>query len=598
MADAEKQEKKEKTLEEKRRLGNIGKILVFMFPYKGLLLWVLGLTAFLAFLAMLPPLVTKVLVDDVFTRNQTNKFFVFGCLAVALPIAQSLFGYIQSMSIAYLGQRFVFDIRCALYEHFLKLSLRFYSKNSVGKLVYRLMGDSGTIQSMLTGQSVGVISDLIVSTFAIIATFAINWRLAILLVIIVAVFVLNYNVTIKNIIRASKQTRSSYDRLSGGVQNRLVANMAVKTFGAEGRENKVFQEQSNDTLHYGKLQGIASNTFSMNVNLIQALGRSLIFFLGCGMVLNGSLSYGDVTAFTAYAMQLLGPAVRFSQLITQLQQVSIATERLFEIFDEVPEVANNPTPVPCPRITGKVDLEDIHFWYEEGKPVISGVTINVKPGDTVALIGPSGCGKSTILNLILRFYDVTGGSLKVDGVDIRDYEIHEFRRQFGIVLQESLLFSTSIRENIRFARPTATEEEIVSAAKAAEIHDFIMGLEKGYDTLVGDYGVELSVGQKQRINIARAICADPAILIMDEATSSLDSDSEQAIQRAMDKVLVGRTSFVVAHRLSTIKNSNQIILLDKGVIQEHGTHDELMQIPDGRYHELYTKHMGKGVIEE
>lgn len=598
MADAEKQEKKEKTLEEKRRLGNIGKILVFMFPYKGLLLWVLGLTAFLAFLAMLPPLVTKVLVDDVFTRNQTNKFFVFGCLAVALPIAQSLFGYIQSMSIAYLGQRFVFDIRCALYEHFLKLSLRFYSKNSVGKLVYRLMGDSGTIQSMLTGQSVGVISDLIVSTFAIIATFAINWRLAILLVIIVAVFVLNYNVTIKNIIRASKQTRSSYDRLSGGVQNRLVANMAVKTFGAEGRENKVFQEQSNDTLHYGKLQGIASNTFSMNVNLIQALGRSLIFFLGCGMVLNGSLSYGDVTAFTAYAMQLLGPAVRFSQLITQLQQVSIATERLFEIFDEVPEVANNPNPVPCPRITGKVDLEDIHFWYEEGKPVISGVTINVKPGDTVALIGPSGCGKSTILNLILRFYDVTGGSLKVDGVDIRDYEIHEFRRQFGIVLQESLLFSTSIRENIRFARPTATEEEIVSAAKAAEIHDFIMGLEKGYDTLVGDYGVELSVGQKQRINIARAICADPAILIMDEATSSLDSDSEQAIQRAMDKVLVGRTSFVVAHRLSTIKNSNQIILLDKGVIQEHGTHDELMQIPDGRYHELYTKHMGKGVIEE
>ena len=401
-----------------------------------------------------------------------------------------------------------------------------------------------------------------------------------------------------SIIRASKQTRASYDRLSGGVQNRLVANMAVKTFGAEGRENQVFHEQSNDTLHYGKLQGIASNTFSMNVNLIQALGRSLLFFLGCGMVLNGSLTYGEVTAFTAYAMQLLGPAVRFSQLITQLQQVSIATERLFEIFDEVPEVDNAANPIPCPRISGQVDLEDVKFWYEEGKTVINGVTIHVKPGQTVALIGPSGCGKSTILNLILRFYDVTGGSLKVDGHDIRDYEIHEFRRQFGIVLQESLLFSTTIRDNIRFARPTASEEEIVNAAKAAEIHDFIMTLEKGYDTYVGDYGVELSVGQKQRINIARAICADPAILIMDEATSSLDSDSEQAIQRAMDKVLVGRTSFVVAHRLSTIKNSDQIILLDKGVIQEIGTHDELMAIPDGRYHDLYTKHMGKGVIED
>ncbi len=592
------EKKKEKSFEEQRRLGNIGKILVFMDPYRGQLFAVFALTALLALLAMLPPLVSKVLVDDVFTQNHTEIFFAFGLAMVLLPILQALFGYIQSLAIAYLGQRFVFDIRCALYAHFLRLSLRFYSKNSVGKLVYRLMGDSGTIQSMLTGQSVGVISDLIVSTFAIVATFAINWRLALLLVIIVAVFVLNYNLTIKSIIRASKQTRASYDRLSGGVQNRLVANMAVKTFGAEGRENQVFHEQSNDTLHYGKLQGIASNTFSMNVNLIQALGRSLLFFLGCGMVLNGSLTYGEVTAFTAYAMQLLGPAVRFSQLITQLQQVSIATERLFEIFDEVPEVDNAATPIPCPRITGQVDLEDVKFWYEEGKTVINGVTIHVKPGQTIALIGPSGCGKSTILNLILRFYDVTGGSLKVDGHDIRDYEIHEFRRQFGIVLQESLLFSTTIRENIRFARPTASEEEIVNAAKAAEIHDFIMTLEKGYDTYVGDYGVELSVGQKQRINIARAICADPAILIMDEATSSLDSDSEQAIQRAMDKVLVGRTSFVVAHRLSTIKNSDQIILLDKGVIQEIGTHDELMAIPDGRYHDLYTKHMGKGVIED
>ena len=592
------EKKQEKSFEEKRRLGNIGKILVFMDPYRGQLVAVFALTALLALLAMLPPLVSKVLVDDVFTQNHTEIFFAFGLAMVLLPILQALFGYIQSLAIAYLGQRFVFDIRCALYAHFLRLSLRFYSKNSVGKLVYRLMGDSGTIQSMLTGQSVGVISDLIVSTFAIVATFAINWRLALLLVIIVAVFVLNYNLTIKSIIRASKQTRASYDRLSGGVQNRLVANMAVKTFGAEGRENQVFHEQSNDTLHYGKLQGIASNTFSMNVNLIQALGRSLLFFLGCGMVLNGSLTYGEVTAFTAYAMQLLGPAVRFSQLITQLQQVSIATEPLFEIFDEVPEVDNAANPIPCPRISGQVDLEDVKFWYEEGKTVINGVTIHVKPGQTVALIGPSGCGKSTILNLILRFYDVTGGSLKVDGHDIRDYEIHEFRRQFGIVLQESLLFSTTIRDNIRFARPTASEEEIVNAAKAAEIHDFIMTLEKGYDTYVGDYGVELSVGQKQRINIARAICADPAILIMDEATSSLDSDSEQAIQRAMDKVLVGRTSFVVAHRLSTIKNSDQIILLDKGVIQEIGTHDELMAIPDGRYHDLYTKHMGKGVIED
>ncbi len=297
-------------------------------------------------------------------------------------------------------------------------------------------------------------------------------------------------------------------------------------------------------------------------------------------------------------MQLLGPAVRFSQLVNQLQQVSIATERLFEIFDEKPEVVNDPNPIPIPRITGKVDFNDVFFHYEESNPVLRGISIHVKPGDTIALIGPTGCGKSTILNLLLRFYDITGGELLIDGHDIRRLDLHQFRRQFGIVLQESLLFSISIRDNIRYSRPGATSHEIEAAAKIAEIHDFIMSLPQGYDTLVGDYGVELSGGQKQRINIARAICADPAILIMDEATSSLDSDSEQAIQRAMDKVLAGRTSFVVAHRLSTIKNSDLIILLDKGVIQEQGTHAELMAIPNGRYHELYTKHMGKGVIDE
>ena len=247
---------------------------------------------------------------------------------------------------------------------------------------------------------------------------------------------------------------------------------------------------------------------------------------------------------------------------------------------------------------GEVDFKNVEFHYEEGKSVLKDITIHCNPGDTTALIGPTGCGKSTVLNLILRFYDITGGELLVDGHDIRKLDLHQFRKQFGIVLQEPLLFGVSIRDNIRYSRPMASDDEVIAAAKAAEIHDFVMTLKDGYDTLVGDFGIELSVGQKQRITIARAICADPAILIMDEATSSLDSDSEQAIQRAMDKVLAGRTSFVVAHRLSTIKNATQIILLDSGYIQEQGTHDELMAIPNGRYHELYTKHMGKGVIED
>ena len=584
--------------DKRKNLGNIVKILVFMRPYYLRLYSLLGLTILLSVLAMIPPIVTMQLVDKVFTQGDTSLFLPLGILMVALPIVSATCGFFQTMSIAFLGQKFVFDIRCALYNHFLNLSLRFFSKYSVGKLVYRLMGDSSTVQNMLTGQSVGIISDLVCSTFAIVATIAINWRLSIVLFLLVVVFVLNYKFTIQPIIQASRNTRRAYDRLSGGVQNRLVANMAVKTFGAEGRENNVFKEQSDTTMAFEKEQGIAGNTFGMNVNLIHNLGRSIIFFLGCGMIITGDLTYGEVTAFTAYAMQLLGPAVRFSNLISQLQQVAIATDRLFEIFDERPEVVNDPNPIPIPRMRGEVDFKNVEFHYEEGKSVLKDISIHCKPGDTTALIGPTGCGKSTILNLILRFYDITGGELLIDGHDIKKLDLHQFRRQFGIVLQESLLFSTSIKENIRYGKPLASDEEIINAAKAAEIHEFIMTLPDGYDTLVGDFGVELSVGQKQRITIARAICADPAILIMDEATSSLDSDSEQAIQRAMDKILEGRTSFVVAHRLSTIKNADQIILLDKGYIQERGTHEELMAIPNGRYRELYTKHMGKGVIED
>lgn len=584
--------------DKKRSLGNITKILVFMRPYYFRLYSLLGLTVLLSVLAMIPPLVTMALVDKVFTRGDTSLYVPLGMLMITIPILNAIFGFTQSLTISYLGQRFVFDIRCALYKHFLNLSLRFFSKYSVGKLVYRLMGDSSTVQNMLTGQSVGIISDLVCSTFAIVATIAINWRLSLLLLLLIVVFVLNYKFTIQPIILASRQTRRAYDRLSGGIQNRLVANMAVKTFGAEMRETNVFKEQSDTTMAFEREQGIAGNTFGMNVNLIHSLGYSILFFLGCGMVISGDLSYGEVTAFTAYAMQLLGPAVRFSNLISQLQQVAIATDRLFEIFEEPPEVKNCDNPIKIPHIIGEVDFKHVEFHYEEGKSVLKDINIHCNPGDTTALIGPTGCGKSTILNLILRFYDITGGELLIDGKDIKQLDLHQFRKQFGIVLQESLLFSTSIKDNIRYSRPMATDEEIINAAKAAEIHDFIMTLKDGYDTLVGDFGVELSVGQKQRITIARAICANPAILIMDEATSSLDSDSEQAIQRAMDKVLAGRTSFVVAHRLSTIKNANQIILLDKGYIQERGTHEELMAIPNGRYRELYTKHMGKGVIED
>ncbi len=579
-------------------MGNLLKILVFLRPYKKQLAWMIFTTAAVTLINLFPPLVTKELIDKVFTRGETDAFFFLSVLMVAVPMGVIIIGHLQRLSIAYLGQHFIFDIRTSLYKHILGLSLRFYSQNSAGKIVYRLMGDTDVIQNLITGQALCIIADIVTASFAIFVTFSISWRLALLLMGILLVFVLNFRLTRKKIIFFSRASRQAYDRLSGGVQNRLVANVAVKTFGAEARENAIFHEQSAAALAFEKRQGISENNFWMNVNLIQSMGYSLIYFAGTASVLKGEMTYGEVTAFTAYTITMLWPAVRFSQIINQLQQVAISTDRLLEIFDAQPEIKDTPdaTPLPTP-IRGEVELDNVVFHYEEGVPVLKGISLHCNPGDTIAFIGATGCGKTTILNLLMRFYDVIGGCIRIDGRDIRKIPLKQLRSQFGIVLQESLLFSVTIRENIRYARPDATDEEIVAAAKAAEIHDFIEKLPDGYDTIVGDRGVELSVGQKQRINIARAICANPTILIMDEATSSLDSDSELAIQNAMSRVLQGRTSFVVAHRLSTIRNATQIILLDHGEIVEQGNHEQLMAIPNGRYHELYTKHMGKGVID-
>ncbi|MCK5801966.1 MAG: ABC transporter ATP-binding protein, partial [Lentisphaeria bacterium] len=527
--------------------SNLGEILRYMGPYRRRLYMLFGLTIVLSILAMCPPLITRAIIDKVLTDGETDRLAGLAILMISIPLLAALARFIQTVGIAYVGQHFVFDIRIALYNHLLGMSLRFFGDHSVGKLVNRLMGDSGMVQRMLTAQSINIISDLICATFAITVTFAINWRLATLLTLIVIVFVANYRFNIRKIKRATRGTRAALDRLSGGVQNRLVSNLAVKTFGAEEREQLDFEEHSDSALGLSKEAMVATNTFSMNTQLIQGLGRSTIYFLGCAMVLRGDLSYGDVVAFTAYAMQLLGPAVRFSAIVKQLQDVSIATERLFEIFGELPEITSKPGAKRIRQLEGKVDLEDVHFHYLEGQPVIQGLTLHVKPGQTVALIGPTGCGKSTVLSLLMRFFDICEGKLLLDGTDIRDLHLPSLRRQFGIVLQEPLLFEISLADNIRYGRPGTSMEAIQDAAKVAEIHDFIMTLPDGYDTILGRKGVDLSVGQKQRVTIARAVAADPAILIMDEATSALDSDSEQAIQRAMERVLKGRTSFVVAH---------------------------------------------------
>lgn len=567
-------------------------------PYKAAVVFVLLSTMAMSGIGAVMPLLTSVLVDRVFTNRQMNVFLVLGMCYFLGPALQQLILVFQSTMSVLVAVFFTGELRFSVYRHLLGLSLRFFNVNSAGKVVNRVMEDTQTIVGIINVSVTTTISDCIIATVSILATFAINWRLALLVCLVVVGFVINYRLSIKRIIRYTRLMRREDDAMTGGVQNRMAASIAVKTFGTEERENEVFHGHNLSSLDFGWTRDIANNNFWMNVSLIASLSQALLYFCGCAMVLKGQMTYGEVMAFNMYSMQLIWPGVRFSQLAGRLQEGKVALNRLFEYLQQVPEIKECEKPVRVKKLQGRVNFEDVHFHYQEGVPIIRGITLDVKPGESVAFIGTTGCGKSTMLNLLTRFYDVTGGKILLDGRDIRDYSLKDLHRQFGIVLQESYIFSVSVKENIRYGRPHASDEEVVAAAKAAEIHDFVMTLPNGYDTLIGEDGAALSVGQKQRINIARAICADPAIMIMDEATSSLDSDSEAAIQRGMERLLKGRTSFVVAHRLSTIRNASQIVFIDKGVVIEHGRHDELMAIENGRYRELYTKHIGKGVLDD
>lgn len=574
------------------------KVYPFIRPFRKRILWLMVATGFLSILAMLPPLFTRAVINDVIGSRKEDLLPGLIVCMLAVPVLHATISFLQVLGIAFLGQKFVLDVRMAVYNHLLNLHIGFFGKFSTGKLINRLMGDSTTMQQILGATSIQVISDLVCSLFAISATLYINWRLSLPILIIVGLFVLNYRMNIRKLRQATRRWRNSADRLAAGVQNRLTANMTVKTFATETREDFIFSGQSEETTQHAHDSWLASSTFAFNTQLLQEVGRVTIYFLGCAMVLDGSANYGDVTAFTTYTMQILWPAVRFSQLAEQLQNVRISTDRLFEILDQKPEITSKKNAVQLANVRGRVDLNKVSFEYVPEHPVIRELDLHVKPGQTIALVGPTGCGKTTVLSLIMRLYDVKTGSVCIDGMDVRDVELSSLRRQFGIVLQESLLFTVSIADNIRYARPDASMEEVVNAAKIAEIHEDILGFRKGYDSVIGERDVQLSIGQKQRISIARAVLANPSIIIMDEATSSLDSESEKAIQLAMDRFLKGRTSFIVAHRLSTIRNADRILLLDRGVVVESGSHDELVAIPNGRYRDLYEKHAGKGVITD
>jgi ABC-type multidrug transport system fused ATPase/permease subunit len=573
-------------------MKNLRDIFPYIRPYYRFIFGALALTITVTMLGLAPPLVMRAIIDRVLTEGVWMLLVPLVVAHMLIPLTSRLISLANTIVLSYVGNRLVFDVRTAMYRHIMRLSMRFHGDMSSGAVMSRLMSDVNVVQALVTGSTITLVTDVVVFVFAAVVTFTLSWKLALIAWILLPLYVLNYKHYVKRIRRSNVRYRKVADRIAGNLQERISGTRRVRSFVREDAETEDFLTDTQESLEHAMSGRVRSVTFSTASRLIWGIGSSLMYVLGSYFVLTGEMTYGSVTAFIAYAGQIFGPTIRFTQLANQLEQTMVSVERIFEVLNEHPDVEEKDDAQIMPDGKGHIVFDDVTFGYKADEPVLHDLSLDIPPGTMVAIVGHTGCGKTTITSLVMRLWDVQKGSISIDGKDIRDVTLQSLRKQVGVVLQDPVLFSTTMADNIRYGVPNATIEQVVEAAKAAEIHTTIENLPDGYDTeLGGDSGIKLSVGEKQRMAIARAIITNPGVLILDEATSSLDTESELLIQAALERVMQDRTSMVVAHRLSTIVEADLIVVMDQGRILEKGSHVELVRA-GGHYANLYNKQHG------
>ena len=541
-------------------------------------------------LSLLPPLFQRGIVDQVIgARNISRLGGMIAALAgvhLLLWLTDTGEQYIRHA----LGARFILDLRVRIYAYLQRLSLSFFERTSTGELMSRVANDVDAVEQFVTHGVILTLIDLLRLLGASAVLLVLEWRLALVVLALLPVMA----VVLRRFNRLVRPTyRQMRDRL-GDINARLQDNLAgirvIQAFGQEDSELERFRDVSGD-YYEARVRTIRIwTTFFPALSFVTALGGAAVLGIGAWMVIGGQLSLGTLVAFTSYIVSFYDPVRRLTEVDNMFQQAIAAGERIFELLDEVPEIQDAPDAITLDGVRGDVAFEDVHFRYGSGDEVLHDVEFRMAPGEVVALVGPSGAGKTSIANLLCRFYDPIHGHVKVDSHDLRTVQVKSLRRHIAVVLQDTFLFNTSVRENLRYGKPDATQEEMVAAAQAAYAHEFIEELPQGYDTEIGERGVKLSGGQKQRLALARAILANPRILILDEATSSVDAEAEYLIQQALEEVMKGRTSLVIAHRLSTIRNADKIIALEEGRIREVGDHRELLA-RGGLYSQLYQRQL-------
>jgi subfamily B ATP-binding cassette protein MsbA len=573
------------------------RLFLFLIPYWKTLLVSATLLLGRAGMELVPPLFQRAIVDQVITAQDLSRLgMLIGGLVGVYALQQVIDAGDMFIRHA-LGEKFILDLRVRIYAWLQRLSLSFFEQTSTGELMSRVTNDVNALESFVTHGSALTMVDLLRLCGGAAILFVLDARLALLVLLpvpVLAVSLRYFNTRIRPVYR---RVRARLGGINARLQDSLSGIRVIQAFAQEDRQLAQFAAES-ESYYRARVQGIRYwATFFPAMRFVAQLGTVIVLSAGSIMVVDGSLSLGTLVAFLSYVISFYEPINRLTEVDNVFQEAIAAGERIFELLDETAEIQDAPDAVELPPIQGSVAFEDVHFRYGTGDEVLRDVTFHMEPGEAVALVGPSGAGKTSIANLLCRFYDPIDGSIAVDGYALQQVTLASLRKQIAVVLQETFLFNTSIRENLLYGKPDATDEELVAATKAAYAHEFIEALPDGYNTEIGERGVKLSGGQKQRLALARAILADPRILILDEATSSVDAEAEYLIQQALESVLQGRTALVIAHRLSTIRNADKIIALEEGRIVEIGDHQALMQ-RGGLYSQLYQRQLELAVAAD
>lgn len=578
--------KQDEDLKRRSNFEIIKRLLAYLKEYKMKVLVVILLMIYVMVCNILNPYLLKIAIDDYIGAKNINGLMKIGVFMTLLNLLAMFASRKRIRLMSSVTNNILLKIRQELYSHIQKLSFSFFDNRPAGKILARVIGDVNSLQDLFTNSVTSFIPELLTLICVAVVMFSMNFKLAIAAISILpllAASMFTIEVVSRRRWQAYRQKRSNTNAYT---HEDFSGIKVIQSFTAEKRTSKSFLKLVKEMMDAFVSAVRLNDLFWPIVEISSGIGTIIVFWYSVKLYGAGRVTVGTIVAFIGYIGMFWRPIFNISNFYNTLITNFAAAERIFEILDIPPDIVSIHDAVKMPRIKGSVEFKNVTFGYEDGTVVLDNVNFKVKPGETIALVGPTGAGKTTIVNLISRFYDAQKGEVLIDGKNVKDVEIESLRSQMGIMLQDTFLFSTTIMENIRYGKLDATDEEVIAAAKAVNVHEFIMKLENGYNTVVNERGSRLSVGQRQLISFARALLANPRILILDEATSNIDTFTERLVQKGIKKLLFGRTSFVIAHRLSTIRDADRIMVIDGGRIVEEGTHEELINLR-GAYYNLY-----------